>query len=222
MRTDSEIKSRIIRVAKRMDEKGFVNAVEGNISIKKDGLLYITPTGCSKAWLTEDMIAVVDENGNQIEGLPPSSELAMHVATYAKRAEGSIGGVIHCHPTYLTCYAICRKPVECSFYAEHGVVFGTIPVAPYGTPGTDEIHAGVGSLFGQSDIVLLANHGVLAVGQTLEDALAAVEAAEHSAVIYTACKSVGEPVCLTDAELEQLQRIREERRRKKYGACVQG
>jgi Ribulose-5-phosphate 4-epimerase and related epimerases and aldolases len=199
-----------------MDEKGFVNAVEGNISVFKDGLLYITPTGRSKAWLKEDMISVVDGQGNLIEGMPPSSEISMHMGAYTKRRDGSIGGVIHCHPTYLTCYAICRKPVECRSYAEHEGVFGTIPVAPYGTPGTDEIHAGIGTLFEQSDIVLLANHGVLAVGRSVEDALATVEAAEHSAQIYAACKLVGEPVSLTEDELELLQSIREERRRKKY------
>lgn len=211
-KTDAEVKRKIIKIAKRMDEKGLVNAVEGNISIKKDGLVYITPTAQSKAWLTEEMIAVLDEEGRQIDGsMKYSTEAPMHLATYKKRQGGGIGSVIHCHPTFLTAHAICRKPLGCAFYPEHVVVYGTIPVAPYGQPGTDAIHEGIGNLLDESDIVLLSNHGVLAVGESIEQALATVEAAEHTAMIFAACKLVGEPVDITGEDYENLLRMRAER-----------
>ncbi len=216
-KTDIEIKKRMIRVARRMDEKGLVNAYEGNLSVKDNGLIYITPACQSKAWLTEEMIAVLDGDGKQIEGtLPYSSEAPMHIAAYGKRKKGNIHSVIHCHPTFLTGYAICRKPLECAFYPEHVVIFGKIPVAPYGQPGTDAIHEGIGDLFEESDIVLLANHGVLAVGETIEAALATVEAAEHSAMIYSACRSIGEPVDITGEEYEKLLQMRAGRVEKLY------
>jgi len=205
---DQSIKERIVKVAHRMDEKGLVNAYEGNISVRSDGLLYITPSGQNKAWLTTE----------QIDGtLKYSSELPMHIAAYDKRKAGGIGGVIHCHATYLTAYAVCRKPLECRYYPEHVIAFDKIPVAPYGTPGTDEIHEGIGDLFETSDIVLLANHGILAVGPTVEDALATVEAAEHSAQLYATCKMVGSPVDITGGQYETLVRMHAERVAKARG-----
>jgi len=212
-----EVKQNILRVAKRMDEKGLVNAYEGNISVKKDGLLYITPSGQNKAWLTEEMIAVIDENGKQIDGtFKYSSELPMHIAAYGKRKKGNINAVIHCHSTHLTCYAICRKSLECTYYPEHVMAFDKIPVAPYGQPGTDAIHEGIGDLFEYGDIVLLANHGVLAVGETLEDALATVEAAEHSAQIYSVCQNIGDPVNIVGEELEKLKEWHQDRVNQRY------
>ena len=210
---DQSIKERIVKVAHRMDEKGLVNAYEGNISVKKDGLLYITPSGQNKAWLTPEKIAVVDlETREQIDGeLKYSSELPMHIAAYNKRKRDNVGGVIHCHATYLTSYAVCRKSLECKYYPEHVIAFDKIPVAPYGTPGTDEIHEGIGDLFDESNIVLLANHGLLAVGETLEDALATVEAAEHSAQLYATCKMIGEPVDITGKQYEVLVKMHEDR-----------
>ena len=216
---DQSIKERIVKVAHRMDEKGLVNAYEGNISVKKDGLLYITPSGQNKAWLTPEKIAVVDlETREQIDGeLKYSSELPMHIAAYEKRKNNSIGGVVHCHATHLTSYAVCRKPLVCDFYPEFVGVFMKIPVAPYGTPGTDEIHEGIGDLFETSNIVLLANHGLLAVGGTVEDALATVEAAEHSAQLLATCKSIGEPVNITGEDYEKLRAMYLERVAKMQG-----
>ena len=83
----------VIQVAKWLDDKGLVNAFEGNVSIMRDGYLYITPSGKSKATLTEDMIAVFDSEGNQVSGrFNASSELKMHRAVYGMRE--NIGGIV--------------------------------------------------------------------------------------------------------------------------------
>ena len=106
----------VIRVSKRLDGKGLVNAFEGNISVLKDGLIYITPSGKSKETLTPDKICVVDEDGNQLSGVfKPSSEIKMHQAVYKMRDD--IGGIVHAHPAFLTAYAMCGIPIRSRFHA---------------------------------------------------------------------------------------------------------
>lgn len=193
----------IIRIAKRLDEKNLVNAFEGNISIKKDGWLYITPSGQNKAWLTEDMISVFDENGNQVSGMPASSELKMHRAVYDMR-EG-IGGVVHAHTPFLSAYAMCNKEFSSKAHAEMLWDHKAIEVAPYGRPGSDEIYAGVGAILAKNkNVCLLANHGVLAVGSTAMAAMNQLESVENACRICTIAKMVGKEADLPEEEVNYL------------------
>ena len=182
----------VIDVAKRLDDKGLVNAFEGNVSIKKDGYLYITPSGKSKVTLTPEKICVFDEEGNQISGIyAPSSELKMHRAVYEMR--DNIGGVVHAHPAFLTAYAMCGKPLESRCHAELIWDHKVIEVAPYGRPGSDEIYAGVKPILDKGrDLLLLANHGVLSVGEDVFAALNKLESVENAAKILTIAKIVGD------------------------------
>lgn len=207
---DKELISQVLAVAKRLDEKNLVNAYEGNISAKKDGKVYITPTGKNKALLTEDMIAVINEDGEQTGGsCRPTSELPMHLWTYRIRED--IGGVVHCHPTFLTAHAICNKPVETKGYPEMMANFKIFEVAPYGRPGTEDILKGAIPVFEHSDVVLLGNHGVLAVGKTVEDAMNKVEAAEAIAKALYFANAMGTPLDLDEEECRHFYRIYEDK-----------
>lgn len=203
---DREVVKQVLAVAKRLDEKNLVNAFEGNISAKKDGIVYITPTGKNKALLTEEMIAVIDEKGAQIGGnCKPTSELPMHLETYQIRKD--ISGVVHCHPTFLTAHAICNKPVETMGYPEMMANFKIFEVAPYGRPGTEKILEGAIPIFRHSDVVLLGNHGVLAVGKTVEDAMNKVEAAEAITKALYYAQVLGKPMDLSKEECEHFYNI---------------
>lgn len=201
-----EIINEIIRIGVQMDQKGMVNAFEGNLSIKdrETGLLYITPSGKRKIELVPDMIAVLDEDGNQIAGnCKPSSELPMHTHSYRMRPD--VNAVIHCHSPYLTAYAICNKPVECRAYAEFLMLAGDqIPVVPYGKPGTDEIYAKMGPFLRNHNIVLLGNHGPLSVGPDLATAFNRMDSSERIAHILSIAKTVGQPSDLSDYEIARL------------------
>lgn len=196
---DKNMLQEILTVAKRLDEKNLVNAYEGNVSAKKDGLVYITPTSKNKGLLTENMIAVIDEKGNQIGGdCKPTSELPMHLRTYLLRDD--IGGVVHCHPTFLTAHAICNIPVDTRAYPEMIANFAAFEVVPYGRPGTEQILKGAEELFQRRDLVLLGNHGVLAVGKTVMDAMNRVEAAEAITKTLFIAHMLGKAVDLDDTE----------------------
>jgi L-fuculose-phosphate aldolase len=200
-----ELKQVICDVARTMDQKNLVNTCEGNLSIKHEGKILITPTGRSKATLTPDMIAVVDEKRTQVEGrLRYSSEFLLHAAAYQFRPD--MTGAIHCHAPYLTSFALNNEPIESKAYPEMINLFGRIPVVPYGTPGTDEIWAEMGPHILSSKVVLLANHGALAVGSDLYDAFNLLQAAESIAYILTLAHSRGNVKDLTPEQVARLTR----------------
>jgi L-fuculose-phosphate aldolase len=178
-----------------------VNAFEGNISAKEDGLIYITPTHKNKAFLVEDMIAIMDKDGKQIGGTcKPTSELIMHTLTYKVR--GDIGGAVHCHPPFLTAHAICQIPVKTNAYPEMMGNFKVIPVAPYGRPHGETILTNAIPYLEKGDIIILGNHGVLAVGKTTVEAMNKIEAAEAIAKTLFLSNMLGKQVDLSKEECE--------------------
>lgn len=92
----------------------------------------------------------------------------MHTAVYRMRPD--VKSVVHCHAPYCTAYAQANKPIVNKISPEFVALFGIVPVVPYGTPGTEDIYKGMNELLQEYDVVLLANHGVLAVGKDPMDA----------------------------------------------------
>lgn len=199
---DNTAVKEILEVCKRLDEKCLVNAYEGNVSIRRDGFIYITPAGKNKAFLTEEMISVFDENTKkQVGGTnSASSEMLLHVNSYKIRPD--VFGAIHCHPTMLTAYSLCNKPIETKAYPEMIGNFKRIECAPYGRPGTDEIFNVAKEYILRNDVVLLGNHGVIALGKDVFDAMNKVEAAEAIAKVLYYAERVGKVVDLPDPEVE--------------------
>lgn len=171
----------VLFVAKRMDEKGLVNSFAGNISTKREGKIYITPTGQNKGSLTVEKLSVIDENGTRIWGMKETSEIIMHSMAYdICEANGwKVGGVVHSHSKVLTAFSMAGMDVETEALPEMMGCFHKIPCAPYGAPGTKFIMTMAEPYFAEGyRIVLLGNHGSLAVGETVEEAMNIVEASE--------------------------------------------
>ena len=181
----------VVFYAKLLDEKGLVNSLEGNISIldRETGKLYITPSGKRKSLLTPEMIAVMDGD-TQIGGkCKYSSEYLLHQA--ALRARPDCNAAVHTHAPYLTAFAFCNQHVRLRCSTTFGLLFEDIPCLPYGQPGTAAIAAGIEDAMANRDLVLLANHGCLTVGPTLEAAVAILEAGGGGMKIYSLAKSIG-------------------------------
>lgn len=184
----------VVKFAHLIENKGFINAMEGNISTydRETDTIYITPSGKCKCLLDESGIAVLDKDRNQVGGdFKASSEYRLHEAAYKARKD--VGGVIHCHAPYLTAFAICGKPVRMDSCPEFLLAYKEIPVLPFGMTGTHDIHKGLDEALMKGNVVLLANHGVIAVGSDLEQALRFVEGAEGIAKILTIIDKVGTP-----------------------------
>ena len=204
------VKKQLVEVSRLMYSKGMVNAFEGNISVLRGERVYITPSAICKGFLTEDMIVVTDLEGNVLEGsYKPSSEIKLHLASYKRRKD--IGSVVHAHPPYATAFAIANKPIEAKSYSEVLLLFGSIPIAPYGTPSTDEVFSSIEPYLAGHDVVLLANHGIVSVGSDVYEAFFKLESAETIAKTLTLALLQGGGKDLPDYRVKELRKMRCER-----------
>ena len=164
------------------EAKGLVNSLEGNLSMidRETGNIYITPSHKAKCLLTPEDICVVSAEGEQIGGTgKKSSEFFLHEAAY--RARPDCNAVFHCHVPYLTAYAFAYKDFKTDPNTFLHVIFGDMVCLPYGEHGTHDIHRGIEAALEGRPVALLGGHGVVCVGQDLEDAIGILEAAENYA-----------------------------------------
>ena len=201
------IRSSIVEVSRLLYSKNLATAFEGNISVIEDEKIYITPSAVCKGFVSEEMIVVLDLEGNVLEGeYKPSSETKMHLASYRMRPD--IKSVIHAHPPYATAFAVANKPIETKAYPEMILLFEKIPLAAYGTPSTDEIYYGINQYVYDYDIILLANHGVIAFGSNAHDVFFKLESAEGIAKVLALTEQLGGEKELPQNKLEELYELR--------------
>jgi len=215
--SDKEIRANILEVSNLMYQKGMVNAFEGNVSYNNEGRIYITPSQVCKGYLESEMIVVTDMSGNILEakdGYVPSSELKMHLECYRIRDE--IKAVIHSHSPYATAYAIANKPITSKAYPEMIVVFREIPLVKYGRPSSEEIYAGFEKVIKDGfEVFLIANHGIISVGDDVFDAYFKNEAVENTARVLTITELIGGEKALPEKERKALH-LMHEKHFKKY------
>jgi L-fuculose-phosphate aldolase len=193
-----------IEIGQRLDRKGFIASNDGNLScVDDDGSLLVTATGARKGYLREDQIVRVDRAGRLLHGAYfPSSELEMHLAVYAERPD--VRAVVHAHPPHATAFAVARQPLAECVLPEVILTLGSVPIAPYATPGTGELGESVRDLVRRHDALLLANHGALTVGDDLESAYFVMERLEHSATILFFAQMLGQVTRLDPQQVARL------------------
>jgi L-fuculose-phosphate aldolase len=188
----------------RLLEAGLLRGTAGNLSARSGGLVAITPTGVDYRRLDQGSVPVVDLDGRPVDGeLAPSSELPLHLAAY--RARPDVGAVVHTHSRFATTFAVLGEELPAVHYllAHAG---RRVRVAPYATYGTGELADACVAALGGDRAVLLANHGVVAVGAGLERALLAAEAVEEVAELCWRARCLGTPVVLPDEEMDRVAR----------------
>lgn len=135
-----EIRAQICDVCHKMWQLGWVASNDGNVSVKlSDGTFLATPTGVSKSMVTPEMIVHINKAGEMIEtvdGYRPSSEMRMHFRCYEERED--VGAVLHAHPPVATGFAVADIPLDEYSMIETVLALGSVPIAPYATPSTDE------------------------------------------------------------------------------------
>ncbi|KAF0820724.1 MULTISPECIES: class II aldolase/adducin family protein [unclassified Cytobacillus] len=181
--SDQDAKELICEIGRRVYNKNFVAANDGNISIKVgDHEIWTTPTGVSKGFMTPEMMVKMDLSGNILKGkLKPSSEIKMHLRVYQENSEAR--AVVHAHPPVATSFAIAGISLEKPITPEAVVLLGKVPVAPYATPGTQEVPDSIAPYCRDYNAVLLANHGALTWGRDITEAYFRMESLEHYALM---------------------------------------
>lgn len=205
-----EIKEQICDVCHKMWQLGWVAANDGNVSVKlEDGTFLATPTGISKSFITPDKLVHIDGEGNVIGDGPykPSSEIKMHLRCYKERED--VGSVVHAHPPVATGYAVANKALDEYSMIETVIALGSIPVTPYGTPSTYEVPDAIAPYLGSHDVVLLQNHGALAVGADLITAYYRMETLELFAKISLNAHLLGGAKEISRENIDRLISMRE-------------
>ena len=182
----------ICRLAKSLFDRGLTIGSSGNISVRLDDGWLMTPTGSSMGNLDPNEISKLDLSGNLISGNNPTKESFLHIAMYDERPDSR--AVVHLHSTHsvaVSCLAdIDKKNVLPPITAYYVMKIGTLPLVPYFPPGDINLAKAVKEMASDHHAVLLANHGPVVAGKTLEDAVYAIEELEETARLFLLLKNM--------------------------------
>ncbi len=208
--TEQELREKIVEIGSRLYAREYIVAGDGNLSVRLPGTneILATPTGVCKGFLTPEMVVRVDLGGRKVDGThDPSSELAMHLQIYRLRPD--VGAVVHAHPPCGTGFAAAGLALDKAVISEVVLTLGCIPIAAYGTPSTQELADSIAPYVPSFDALLLANHGALTYGPSLESAYFRMETLEHFARISLVARLLGGEQPLDPRAVQKLFAIRE-------------
>ena len=194
--TAAETKEQLLWVAKEMLRTNLVQGTAGNLGARlPDGHAVLTPSSLDYMEMTLDDLVVCDLDGNVLEGTRgPTSEKALHLA--ALRQHDNIGATMHCHAKFATMFALTRQPIPAVIEEFDVFVGGDVEVAEYRTTGTEELAEEVARRVGDKAAVLMANHGLFAVGKNPKDVLHIAGLVERTAEIIWGAQALGRVVPL--------------------------
>lgn len=177
----------------------------GNCSVSDGTSVAITPTGVPYDEIGPEDVPVLDLDGERVAGdLDPSSEAPFHLGIYR---ELNAGAVAHVHSPWATTFAVLGEPIPPVHYML-ALAGGEVPVAEYATYGTPDLAASIVTTLEGADrrACLLANHGLVAIGDDPADALEVARAVESTARLYGQARALGDPVTLPDDEIDRVRR----------------
>jgi len=207
-----ELRIKIAETFRLLNEVNLTFGFSGNISARtpEDGLFIITPSGLRKARLNPEDMIIVNIEGNIVEGIrKPSVETPMHLAIYKKRKD--VKAIVHAHPVYSTVFAVTGFDINP--ITEEMILYtgGEVKVAEYALFGTEELARNVLKALGNRKAVLLRNHGIVACGRDLDEAVDVLFCVEREAKIIILSKLLGEPKPLPKDTVEFEKKLYEER-----------
>src|ERR671922_1233678 len=141
MGSESRLREDIVEIGRRLYARGYTASNDGNISVRLDATrLLMTPKSVCKGFMSPEMMCITDLEGRKLAGeRDPSSEMQMHLEVYRQRPD--VQAVVHAHPPIATGFAVAGIPLDRAVLAEVITTLGSIPIAEYATPSTDELPA---------------------------------------------------------------------------------
>lgn len=200
--TEIERRQSIISYCLLMNELGINQGMSGNISLRHGDGLLITPTSIPYDRLEPEDIVYLAADGTPTGRRPPSSEWRFHRDILHARKD--VNAVIHAHPTYCAILAIMHRPIPPIHYMIAVAGGHDIRCAPYALFGSEELSRHAVEALEQRRACLLAHHGMISVGSSLEKAMWLAVEVETLARQYHGCLQIGEPPLLT---IEQIQEV---------------
>ena len=195
---------RMALCCRQLAARGLVAGQDGNLSVRlgRDRIL-VTPAGMLKAFVTARDMVVVDSRGRKRAGRRnPTSELDLHLRILRLRAD--VHAVVHAHPPTATGFALAGEGFDSLTLTELIFQVGRVPLVPYGAPGTPELGDRVEPYLDGHDALLLAHHGAVTVGPTLDTAWIRMESLEHAARMLLVARTLGRVMELDAAAVAAL------------------
>ena len=207
--SETKIREEICRLGRSLFERGLTPGSSGNISVKlDDGGWLVTPTNASLGFLDPARLSRLDTAGRLISGDAPTKEVPLHTALYETRAPAR--AVVHLHSTHSVALSMLPEidpraalPPMTAYYL---MKCGATALVPYYRPGDPAVADAIKGLAGKYSSVLLANHGPVVAGDTLEAAVFAMEELEETAKLYLLLRGLN-PRYLTPAQVADLTRV---------------
>ena len=202
-KAELELRSEIVARCREMNGAGINQGTSGNVSTRFEGRMLISPSAVPYDQLTPESIASMplESDKEDWDGpLAPSTEWRFHHKLL--RSRGNAGAVVHAHPTYCTTLAIARKTIPACHYMIAAFGGNNVRCSRYATFGTEELSQHALEAMEGRTACLLANHGMIAIGEDLADAMWRAIELETIARQYYHSLLIGGPVLLSDADIE--------------------
>lgn len=202
---ESRLREQIVRFGRSLFDRGLTAGSSGNISVRLDDGWLLTPTNSCLGELDPAVLAKLDWQGRHLSGDPPSKEAFLHRSLYEER--NGAGAIVHLHSTHSAAVSCISglDPADClpPLTAYYVMKIGRLPLVPYHRPGDPALGDAIRGLAGKHSAVLLANHGPVVSGTTLDAAVYAIEELEETAKLYLLLRGI--PVSpLTAPQIEEL------------------
>ncbi|MBN2172945.1 MAG: class II aldolase/adducin family protein [Bacteroidales bacterium] len=199
-------KERVAYFMRRMYEQRLTTSTGGNISLKVGEKILITPSQTDKARMVAESIGSMTLNGRVLSHrFKASMENKMHLAIYHKRPD--VKAIIHGHPIFATSFAICGKKVMTNLAGESRAILGEPVMADYKLMGTQELADVVAEASLRGNVILMENHGVITLGDTLVEAFDRIEVLEAAAKMTLITQMIGNPKELNAEELKEIDNL---------------
>ncbi len=198
------LKEEICEIGRRIYNKGFAAANDGNISIRTgDNEVLCTPTMICKGFMKPEDICAVDMEGNQIAGKRKrTSEVLLHLEIMRHRPD--VKAVVHCHPPHATAFAVVGEPIPQCILPEVEVFMGEVPIAPYETPGNQQFAETVTPFLQSTNTIILKNHGTVSFGKDLTEAYWKTEILDAYCRILLLARQMGDVDYLSEQKNREL------------------
>lgn len=203
MSNEAFARKRLVECCHLLYDRDLTVSAGGNMSVRlNDHEILITPSGVNKGLVSEEDLVKMDMDGNVISGGKPSIEHKFHLGLY--RANPSTNAVVHCHPLYCLAIATRGEPLKSCLTPEGVLLLDEVPTARYATPGSQELVDAVME-YSDAPAMLMAKHGAITQGRTLEEAFNRMEELEFQAHLQIL---VGDAPELPPDEVAKLRRMR--------------
>ncbi len=200
--TEAQLRTALLHTSRRMVELGLNRGTAGNASVRCGSDILITPSALPVAEMSEQDMVLLDGEGKVLQGRKPSSEWRFHCDIFQARPE--IGAVLHMHSAYATTMACLGRDVPAVHY--HIAIAGgdSIRCTPYTIFGEQNLSDFALEALRDRKACLLGNHGMIALGKDLADALSVAQEVEYLCEIYWRTLSVGEPKILSAQQMHEV------------------